>query len=270
MTRWLSYDITLDEIRDFLLNKATHPLSLPVTREELELEESIIRQILKQLVKKITNNTPGVCDQIKGGLPLQFEPILVAGSLLTETALNRCMLMLLDGLQPTGITTFLLDHNNLVSALGATIDENPLIAVQVLGTNTVQNLGTVISAVGNSKLGSSICQGQIEDADGQKSTIDITSGTIQVIPLESGEIATLQLQPIPQIDIGMGSGRGGTLKVSGGALGIIFDARGRPYHPHRNKSKMRTQVDQWLKNLKKEIKPALKNISTTINNQAPE
>jgi hypothetical protein len=161
------------------------------------------------------------------------------------------MLMLLDGIQPTGITTLLLDQNSLISALGASADTNPILAVQVLGSNTVLNLGTVIAPVGNTKAGTLILQGQITYADGRESPIEVMFGTIVVIPLSLGEKATLKLQPLHRFNIGMGSGQGGTVQVTGGSLGLVVDARGRPLIPKLDLVKWRAQYNQWLQILEK-------------------
>ena len=59
--------------------------------------------------------------------------------------------------------------------------------------------------------------------------MDVHQGDLEVIPISPGKSALLQLQPFHRYDIGMGgAGRGGSVRITGSALGIVIDARGRP------------------------------------------
>jgi hypothetical protein len=103
-----------------------------------------------------------------------------------------------------------------------------LLAVHVLESNAFMNLGTVISPVGRAR-GDLLLRVQMV-RDGQKEpVVDIKAGGIQVLPLPVGKIADLYVQPMPNVNIGLGSGRGGWVRrVVGGAFGLIIDGRGRP------------------------------------------
>jgi hypothetical protein len=138
--------------------------------------------------------------------------------------------MLLDGIQPTGVTTLVLDQNNLSPALGAAATINPMLTVQVLeSTGTFLNLGTVISPVGNARPGTPVMQARLVYDDESEIKVDIKQGTIELLSLPTGQVARLHVQPLQRFDIGMGGpGRGGSLRVIGGALGVVIDARGRP------------------------------------------
>jgi len=246
ITRWLPFEISPDEVMDFLHNKTAFPNSVPMTPEDLVLEQAIIRQTLRTLVRRISYTFPDNGNQIGPVILPSFEPIMVAGNAITKTSPGQSMLMLLDGLQPTGVTTLLLDQNSLVSALGASAEINPVLAVQVLGSNTVQNLGTVIAPVGSARISVPILQGQITYTDGRESVFEVKFGTIEALPLTLGEKATLKLQPLHRFNIGMGPGRGGTLQVVGGTLGIVIDARGRPIPQPLDPAKQRGLRKQWL------------------------
>ena len=60
------------------------------------------------------------------------------------------------------------------------------------------------------------------------------------------EAATLRLQPLHRFDVGMGPGRGGSLKVVGGSMGIVIDARGRPLNLNVDPVQRREQMKKWL------------------------
>jgi len=247
ITRWLTVDVSAKQVRDYIFNKVAYPTSIPVTTEDLVIEQAIARQAMRIALFRLSRSFPQNAAGSGSGLTPWFEPILATGSILTKApSLSHSMLMLLDGLQPTGITTLLLDQNNLVSALGAAAEVNPLLAIQVLGSNTIVNLGTVISPVGITRSGAPILRVILTHDDGTESKAEIKNGTIEVLPLPSGVTATLRLQPLHRFNVGMGPGRGGRVQVIGGALGVVIDARGRPLSLHPDVDRRNGLYKKWL------------------------
>ena len=82
-------------------------------------------------------------------------------------------MMLLDGLQPSGVTTFALDQNNLVPALGVVSTANPMLAVQILDSGVFLNLGTVITATSKARYGTPILRIRLVNPDGNESKHEI-------------------------------------------------------------------------------------------------
>jgi hypothetical protein len=248
--RWLIADVPGGDVRDYLYNKAAFPESLPVTAEEMAIEHAITRQAIRIAVKQASKGFPSNALQSSPGVLPWFEPCLATGSVFTKTASpGQSMMMLLDGLQPAGVTTILLDQNNLISSLGAASEVNPVLAVQVLGSNTVMNLGTVIAPVGSAKIGTPILRVKVAYEDGREHSVEVKFGSMGKIPLPNGETATLRLQPLHRFDVGMGPSRGGRLQVVGGSLGIVVDARGRPLAFSRDPAQQREIMQKWLQNL---------------------
>ena len=155
-------------------------------------------------------------------------------------------MILLDGLQPTGATTFVLDAYQIAPVLGAAATTNPDLAVQVLDTNAFIHLGTVISPVGRAKQGSPILRAVMKREGEPEIKIELTKGTIKKLPLPVGHTATLQLHPLHKHDIGMGGpGVGGSLLVKGGKMGIVFDGRGRPLVLPDDQQKRFKLINTW-------------------------
>ena len=247
ITRWLPVDIPDDRVRDYLFNKAAFPASLPITPDEMAIEQALARQVMRIAIRKVSVNFPQDASGSGPGLLPWFEPIMATGSVLTHAPTpGQSLLMLLDGLQPTGVTTILLDQNDLVSALGAAADVNQLLVVQVLGSNTVLNLGAVIAPVGNARPGAPILRIRVTYEDGNESNLEVKNGSIEALPLPLGQTANLRLQPLHRFDVGMGPGRGGRLQVIGGALGVVIDARGRPLTLHPDPGRRRALLKKWL------------------------
>ena len=156
--------------------------------------------------------------------------------------------MLLDGIQPEGITTVALDQNNLMPPLGAALSVNPIITLQSIDAGAFLNLGSVISPVGNARSGTPVMSMRIEYENGSEAKTVVKYGRIEVVPLSQGQKATLHLQPYHRFDIGMGgAGRGGKVKLVGGLLGIVVDARGRPLKLHSDPARRREQSIRWMK-----------------------
>jgi hypothetical protein len=157
------------------------------------------------------------------------------------------LMMVLNGLQPTGVTTIAVDRNNLAASLGAAASVAPLLTVQSLDETNFVNLCTIISPVGKAPAGTPILRVRMTNDDGQESELEVRHGSLAAIQLPVGQTGTLHLTPLHRFDVGMGGlGRGGTVKVIGGVLGVVIDARGRPLRLPAEPSRRRDMLNQWL------------------------
>ena len=136
--------------------------------------------------------------------------------------------MLLDGLQPVGITTLALDQHNLLAMLGAIAEVNTILPVQAIDAGIFSYLATVISPVSDASYGTPIVQAKLIRSDGTETSSDIVMGSLNVIPLQNRQAARLQLRPLKRADVGLGPGHAGEIEVVGSSIGIVIDARGRP------------------------------------------
>jgi len=246
--RWLPIDISEKDLRNYIYNKALYPKSLPLSAEELAIEQALACQAIQLAVQQACKAYPAdVLRSLPGLLPW-FEPIIASGSVITKApSYDQSLMMLLNGLQPTGVTTIALDRNNLAASLGAAASVAPLLSVQSLDATNFVNLCTIISPVGKVPLGTPILQVRMTNDDGQESEVEIRHGSLYAIRLPVGQAGTLHLTPLHRFDVGMGGlGRGGTVKVIGGVLGVIIDARGRPLHLPAEPSRRREILSKWL------------------------
>ena len=227
--RWIPFDLKEDVVLDYLYNKPLFPQSLPTTPEELAIEQAAARQVMRLAIGKSLPMFPREAIYPLPSTVPWFDRILVSGSTVARAPrLEQSLLMILDALQPVGIATIILDQNNLVGAIGAGAEIDPVLAVHVLESSAFMNLGTVISPVGKAR-GGLLMRIQLV-RDGQKEpVIDVKEGGLQVIPLPAGKAADLYVQPMQSVNIGLGPGRGGWVRrVVGGTYGLIIDTRGRP------------------------------------------
>jgi hypothetical protein len=83
-------------------------------------------------------------------------------------------------------------------------------------------------------------------AGGGETSLDVKQGTVELLQLPMGQSAEIHLQPLHRVDVGMGGpGRGGRLRVIGGALGVIVDARGRPLRLTGDPARRRELINKW-------------------------
>jgi hypothetical protein len=139
--------------------------------------------------------------------------------------------MLLDALQPLGVTSLVLDRTMLVAQLGAVATVAPIAAVQVNENDAVTHrLGTCIIPYGTMQQGEIAVRVGLEYTSGRQLTVDVLGGTIKVIPLRTNEQALLSLFPAPTVDVGLGPGERARAaeEIDGGLVGLVIDARGRP------------------------------------------
>jgi hypothetical protein len=248
ISRWLPVDISEKDLRDYIFNKALYPNSLPITADELAIEQSIACQAILLAIKQASKAyPPDVLGSLPGLLPW-FEPIIASGSVLTKAPTrSQALMMVLNGLQPTGITTITVDRNNLAASLGAAASVAPLLTIQSLDATNFVNLCTVISPVGKAPAGTPIMRVRMTNSEGQETELEIRQGSMAVIRLPIGQAGTLHITPLHRFDVGMGGlGRGGTVKVIGGVFGVVIDARGRPLRLPAEPSRRREILNKWL------------------------
>jgi hypothetical protein len=183
-----------------------------------------------------------------GLMPL-FEPILAGGSVITRApTLGQSLLILLDGLQPLGTTTLILDQNNLLPALGAAASRNSILPIQVLESGAFLGLATVVAPYVNARPGTVVLEARLVHENGSETRLEVKQGALEIIPLAAGEAGRLYLQPQHHADVGFGPGRtrSGGIAVSGTALGVVIDARGRPLPLPSDPARRQEIIKKWL------------------------
>jgi hypothetical protein len=246
--RWIAIDIPETYVRDYIYNKAIYPSSVPITSEELAIEQGIASQAMNLAIRRASEAYPSDLPGSMPGLLPWFEPIIASGSVLTKAPdRNQTLMMIINGLQPTGVTTVALDRNNLAACLGAAAEVTPLLTIQSLDAANFVNLCTVITPIGKAAVGTPILRVRMSREDGTESEVEVQQGTLAALRLPAGQAGTLHLTPLHRFDVGMGGfGRGGTVKVVGGTLGILIDARGRPLRISSDPVQRRELLNKWL------------------------
>lgn len=250
ITKWIPLDITTETVRDYLYQKSIYPTTLPATAEDLAIEQALARQTLSVALNDLAKDFPSDrAHRAATDLPPYFEPIIARGSVITcAPTLGQSLLLLLDAIQPVGITNVILDQNNLMPALGAAASLNTILPIQVLESGAFLGLATVVAPYTNARHGMPILQGRLVYQNGNESRLDIKQGALEVFPLPAGQSGRLYLEPLHHTDIGFGPGRtrNDGIPVTGTALGLVIDARGRPLHLMANAERRREIIKKWF------------------------
>jgi hypothetical protein len=240
--RWLPDKFTDEEVRDYIYNKSLAPASVPHELRDLYIEHALARQCLLGVVQGA--NWPAKAKGVVGLTP-SFDIIIGTGAVLARASkLGQAALILLDGLQPTGMTTLVLDSQSLLPMLGAAAALNPVAVVQALEGGALMTLGTVIAVSGEGRLGQKAVKLKGTLADGQQLKEEVAFGDLAVYHLPPGE-SKVTIQPVGGFDIGYGRGASKTLILDESAVGLIIDARGRPIAMPSSAEARRELVSNW-------------------------
>lgn len=250
LTRWLPEAMSDDQVHGFLLNREIHPASIPQTPGELWMEHAVAREAIRATLETAQPGwKPGAAQPYPHLLPLCDTIVVSGGTLIHAPRPGQTALIVLDALQPIGVCTLVLDMYGLAPALGNVAALKPLAAVETLDSGGFVNLATVVAPVPTSRTrhGETALGVQVKYDDGSKVNVEVRYGNLEVLPLLPGQQAVLELRPSRHFDVGLGGpGKGGQRSVSGGLVGLVIDARGRPLRLPSDPEQRQTQMQQWL------------------------
>jgi len=243
--RWVPFEINPADAHDRLLSQALYPASIPQTHEDLWLIQAAAREAIRLVLADSRPGWPLSKTPLDGVLP-PCDPIIGLGRVLTcAPAAGHAALILLDALQPAGISNLYLDECELFSLLGAVGAVEPLALVQVLHNDGLAFLGTVVAPVGQALPGEKVLTVRsVDKAVGID--VDINYGEVSVLPFHFEKKNMLELIPARGFDIGWGAGKSRTIEYRGGTVGLIVDARGRPLELPSDGARRRAQLEHWL------------------------
>lgn len=237
--QWLPMHIAPEVVRDYLWNKSLYPATIPATQESLAIEQATARYILREATQKLMADYPDFYPA--------FEPILVSGSMFSHAPnVAQSLLLLLDGVQPVGISTVILDPYHLLGALGAIAEVNTIAVAQLLESNAFLNLGTVIAPISTAKYGTPILRVRMEQEKGNPTYMEVRQGSLVTLPLRPFQMANIHLEAMHHSEIDPRFGRkSGSFKIFGGLCGAVIDARGRPLVLPKDAARRREMIKKW-------------------------
>ncbi|MCC7117388.1 MAG: glutamate mutase L [Anaerolineales bacterium] len=246
--RWSWMDISKDALNDYLHQKALYPAAIAATKEDLAISQAVARQALYLAAQAARKNFPSDISQMRPNLLPPFDPIIAGGGALSDASRpGSSLLLLLDALQPVGISTVILDPNNLLPLLGSAASRNNLLPVQVIESGAFISAGTVVAPVTTAAPNTPILRATLTYENGSEAKVELKFGGLETLPLPSGEVGKLSIQLLKGADLGYGPGRAPKegVAVKGGALGVVFDGRGRPLNLPADSARRRELIKKW-------------------------
>jgi hypothetical protein len=244
IVRWLPFDVSEEEIRQFVVNRMQHPEVIPTTARELQMCYAFAREAIILTAEAAKKSSVEW---------LNTDLILATGGILAHAPkYGQVACILLDALQPRGVTSMVLDRTLLISQLGAVATVAPITAVQVNENDAVSHrLGTCVIPFGAMQPEQVAVRVSLEYSNGRQVTENVIAGTMKVIPLRPNEQALLSLFPAPGVDVGLGPGERARAadEIDGGLIGLIIDARGRPLVLPSQEMERRACLIQWAQAL---------------------
>ena len=225
--RWLPTDVPVARLEELAMLRLTAPNCPATTWEELLIEHSFLREQVHLLAldaQRYVGDGPGAVDR-------PMDLLIAGGSVLGQTPrMMQALLILLDALQPEGLTYVAVDRAGGLSVLGMLGSTPEAPVAQLLERDAVLNAGLVVAPVGRGRAGQTAITVEVAYAERSPVVTAVPYGSLAVVPLLPGERAALTLWPEQGLDIGVGVGNAATprFEIEGGAVGVIVDARGRP------------------------------------------
>ncbi|MBD3221776.1 methylaspartate mutase [bacterium] len=267
--RWLPMAVTEDELRDRVRNKMIRPTTLPQTPEDLLLEQAAAREAVRLAIvdhAEALQPLHGRGDGPRGIEALRVtevpetgidwaavDLILGSGGPLAHAPRRRqAAAILIDACRPQGVTRLAVDSVFIMPHLGALGRLDTEAAAQVLASDAVVVLGTVVGPVAGREPGPGDPLATIRLHGGAAPRSDrevaLTGGELTSLPLPDGE-ADLEIVPAPGWDFGAGPDRAVRTVVAGGPAGVILDGRGPRLPWPAAELARRELVHQWLTTL---------------------
>jgi len=243
--QWLPFATTPNQIRHYVLNKTLVPGSIPETLKGLYLEYALLRGGIGELLKASRPMWKRQVHFNESELMPPLELVIGAGAGLTRSGTpGLSALLLLDAIQPTGVTRLQTDPYGVIAALGALALITPEAVVQVLDSSGLERLGTAFSVSGEPSANRPAMRVRIKTSDGQVIKHHVQGGHIWVYPLGVGKTASVEVSAGRGLQIG---GRGKVkLTAEGGSVGLIFDARGRALPLAADVRIRAGQIPMWI------------------------
>lgn len=241
IARWLPFSIKEEELQQYAHNHTQHPQAIPTNQRDLQIAQAFAREAITLCIEAAASAHLGQFDA---------DLILATGGVLAHAPkFGQAMLVLLDALQPRGVTSMILDSTMLISQLGAVATVAPIAAVQVNENDAVMHrLGTCVVPFGTLPPGQLALRVGVEYSNGRQITVDVMTGSLEIIPLRANEQALLTLFPAPTVDVGLGPGERARAaeEIDGGLVGLVIDARGRPLTLPANDAERQARLLQWI------------------------
>ena len=236
-------------VADLLQTLRARPATLPQTAEELSATQAAARVQIAALLEE------DLAD------PLD----LVIGAGRTSAMVphpGQAARMLLDGVRPIGVTQLAVDVASVLGPLGSLDGDEVTEGLSLLGDDVLVPLGTAVVCRGGEAGRLAMRVSVHRPGWPNPAPIEVRTGQLHVVALGRGQEAEVTIEPAPGVSLGAArrSPRV-TATVTGGAVGLILDARGIPIALPRRGDDRRAVIGGWRDALQREPAPGAERVA---------
>jgi hypothetical protein len=236
-------------IADVLQTLAARPATLPETAEELHATQVAARLQAAALIEE-------------GGVgPLD---LLVGAGRTIAAAPHpaQALRILLDGVRPLGVTQVAIDPAATLGPLGSLPDAEIGEGIGLLAEDLLVPLGTTVVTRGGDAGRPAMRVTVHRSGWPASSPIELRVGQLQVVPLPPGQTAELSIEMGEGVSIGAPRRSPRiTATATGGAVGLVLDARGVPVQLPRRADDRRAVLAAWRDALRRETSPSTEHLA---------
>jgi uncharacterized protein (TIGR01319 family) len=260
--RWVPFELPELGVRNRIKNKMIRPTTVPQALSDLKLEQAIAREALRlafEQHKSFAVSLKGVQQErtisdafaqtSSGGTlvdMMDLDLLVGSGGVLSHAPRRQqAAMMLIDGFLPEGVTRLAVDSIFMMPQLGVLAEVHEKAATEVFEKDCLIHLGTLIAPVGTSQEGKPCVKIEATLPDGTVVNEDVPYGAMRVYPLGVDDRVSVKATPARGFDAGAGPGKVLERKVSGGVVGLMIDARGRPFTLPTEESARVAKLEKW-------------------------
>ncbi len=272
IARWVPFEVDPAEVRNRLRNKMIRPTTIPQTYEDLLIEQAVAREALRlafthhrSLARGLTGvqqqrDVGQIFDQKASGETLvslmDLNMIIGSGGVLSHAPSRaQSALMMMDAYQPEGVTMLTVDSIFMMPHLGVLSEHHYDAAREVFERDCIVRIGTCVAPFGQGKEGEPCVT-----VRGKGIELSVPFGEIRVSALDVEQTPELVVEPARGFDVGAGKGKPVTVRrfdgakdrrgqgsnLIGGTVGLIVDARGRPFSVDLETPDRIGKLRKWL------------------------
>jgi hypothetical protein len=227
-------------VADVLQTLRARPATVPQTTEELSATQAAARVQLAALLED--EPAPSVDLLVGAGRTIGMAPHP-----------GQAARILLDGIRPLGVTQLAVDAGSLLGPLGSLPDDEIREGVSLLADDLLVPLGTSVVCRGGEPGRVAMRVSVHRPGWPILAPIEVRAGQLQVVALPRGQEAELSIEPAAGVTLGAAR-RSPRIaaRVTGGAVGLILDARGVPIGLPRRGDDRREVLAAWRDALQRE------------------
>ena len=242
----LPYPLAEEDLRHWILNRSLRPNSVSNSSKDRIIEAALTSVAIRSVWREVAGSGDRQHD------------VLIGGAAMAEwNSPALALLCLLNAFQPdsaSGVLEVHLDRDGMLYSAGAVGDLSPALAADVVERDLLSSLASVIVVRSDGAEGDLAVKGEIAYESGKSRPFSVPVGSVQRLQLGPDESAVVTLNCESNVSIGS-SGKGDKVvigeqvRLRGGDLGVVIDARTMAQLTGNDMQNQPARVSGWLSDL---------------------